>query len=54
LADLGQVGEVTGTDAALQRCLSDLVHGTGADIGHPAGLAAELRPYQKEGLRWLA
>ena len=53
-AELGQLGEVTGTAAAWQRSLTDLVRRTDADIDHPAGLAAELRPYQKEGLRWLA
>ena len=53
-ADLAQVGTVTGAAAAWQRSISGLLFDdAGGDVGIPVGLRAELRPYQKEGLRWL-
>ncbi len=53
-ADLAQVGAVTGAAAAWQRAIGGLLsEDAGGDVAIPVGLRAELRPYQKEGLRWL-
>jgi superfamily II DNA or RNA helicase len=53
-ADLAQLGAVTGAAAAWQRSISGLLSDdAGSDVAVPVGLRAELRPYQKEGLRWL-
>ncbi len=52
-ADIADLGEVTGAAAAWQASLREILEHD-AQVPLPAGLQATLRPYQHEGLTWLA
>ncbi|MEV0807256.1 DEAD/DEAH box helicase [Micromonospora sp. NPDC050200] len=53
--ELAEVGEVTGQAATWQRTVRSLTAADpAADQPIPAEVRAELRPYQREGFRWLA
>ena len=52
-ADLADLGEVTGAAAGWQASLRTILE-QDAEVPYPAGLRANLRPYQHEGLTWLA
>jgi superfamily II DNA or RNA helicase len=53
--ELAELGEVTGQAAGWQRSVRALTDiGAAADHPLPQGLAATLRPYQREGFQWLA
>src|SRR5262249_52755577 len=53
--ELAELGEVTGQAAAWQQSVRALTEaGVATDHPVPQGIRAELRPYQREGFRWLA
>jgi superfamily II DNA or RNA helicase len=53
--ELAELGEVTGQAATWQRAVRSLTEAAGsAEHPVPQGLQATLRPYQRDGFRWLA
>lgn len=54
LADLAALADDLAPPTGRARALLDLASDTPAPVPVPAALRAELRPYQKEGLDWLA
>ena len=53
--DLTELGEITGEAAQWHQSIQSLLTGTGPQAWRdPRGLTADLRPYQREGVRWLA
>ncbi|MFC5925823.1 DEAD/DEAH box helicase [Micromonospora vulcania] len=53
--ELAELGEVTGQAAAWQRSVRALSEATPTTEQQvPAGVRAQLRPYQRDGFRWLA
>ncbi|WP_326551622.1 DEAD/DEAH box helicase [Micromonospora sp. NBC_01813] len=54
-AELAELGEITGQAASWQQAVRELAT-AGAAVDHqvPPEVRAELRPYQRDGFRWLA